>query len=233
MCVCMIEEKARKECRMCATIRAPLLTSNPFTRTHAHTPPPNLHYPRGTWTWCRGRELELAGARVAGLVLHLQTGEIYLALAGQKQGHEHTETQKEAWYAAVSHSKPRLTWERAGAVPRETPPPLLSRTLCFIPLGLYPDLILPKPLFLSLCLSRKKGIRRWIKLDMRRWFSGLVQQQWTWRTMIRAVTWLLKLSKYLLNSYRTNPFIYQLGVTHHLKWSATNISLQAYLVFLQ
>lgn len=107
-------------------------------------------------------------------MLHLQTGEIYLALVGQKQGHEHTETQKEAWYAAVSHSMPRLTWERAGAEPRETPPPPISLplSLCFIPLGLCPDLILPNPsvcLFVSLSASRKKGIRQRINMDMRGW----------------------------------------------------------------
>lgn len=98
----------------------PFRTHTP-SHTHIHPPPPQ---PRGTWTLCRGRELELAGGQVAGLVLHLQTGEIYLALAGQKQGREHTETQKEAWYAVVSHSVPQLTWEKTGAVPRETPSPL-------------------------------------------------------------------------------------------------------------
>ena len=54
-------------------------------------------------------ELELVWGRVAGLVLHLQTAEIYLALAGQKQGREHTKTQKEARYAAVSHLMSPLT----------------------------------------------------------------------------------------------------------------------------
>lgn len=126
VCVCYRRE-SQKRVSCARNWVSALLTSNPFAHTHTpshthiHPPPPQ---PRGTWTLCRGRELELAGGQVAGLVLHLQTGEIYLALAGQKQGREHTETQKEAWYAVVSHSVPQLTWEKTGAVPRETPSPL-------------------------------------------------------------------------------------------------------------
>lgn len=93
-------------------------------------------------------------------------------MAGQKQGHEHTETQKEAWYAAVSHSVCLADVGEGWCSAQGNPHP----SLCFIPLSLCSDLILPSPslcLFVCLSVVRKMGIRRRLnKVGGCQWFSA-------------------------------------------------------------